>query len=178
LKEQGDNSREFNVLTPVSQRPIPQSASEHVLSNDFTLLCIRLPLVDEFEKAIKTISKKTKALKKSLEPLAVTALAHLTTWLPPALNYIVTQSVFNKSTLVLSNLAGPRNGYLYEGIRSKGFCAVVPGLGELAFGITAMSMCDRLYLTIFAEKNVIDDCSKIQELLEMNYESEVRNLKE
>ena len=54
----------------------------------------------------------------------------------------------SKTTLIFSNLPGPRIPLQFNGIKSKGLIALVPGLGDLAFGITAVSMGDTLYISV------------------------------
>jgi hypothetical protein len=56
--------------------------------------------------------------------------------------------VVSKATLVLSNVPGPKDGLNYPGAKGIGFVALIPGLGDLAFGISAVSMLDRLYMTV------------------------------
>ena len=54
----------------------------------------------------------------------------------------------SKATLILSNVPGPKTGLTYRGVKTVGFIGMIPGLGDLAFGISAMSMVDRLYMTV------------------------------
>jgi len=58
--------------------------------------------------------------------------------------------VVSKGTVVMSNVPGPKNGVNWPDKKMKGigFFALIPGLGDLAFGISAISMKDRLYMAV------------------------------
>ncbi len=50
--------------------------------------------------------------------------------------------------MVMSNVPGPKDGIQYNGTVCTGFIALVPGLGDLAFGISALSMGPNLNMAI------------------------------
>ena len=78
--------------------------------------------------------------------------------------------VASKATLILSNVPGPKSSLIYDGVKSVGFLGLIPGIGDLAFGISAMSMMERLYMTIQADISYIEDPSELKIILERNYE--------
>lgn len=47
--------------------------------------------------------------------------------------------VVSKATVVLSNVPGPKVPMNFGGVECKGLIALIPGLGDLAFGISAIS---------------------------------------
>jgi len=57
-------------------------------------------------------------------------------------------NTIEKASLQLSNVPGPKTKLDLQGCKCKGFIALVPGIGDLAFGITALSMDDTLYMAI------------------------------
>lgn len=63
--------------------------------------------------------------------------------------------VASKATIILSNVPGPKDGLYYSGVRTTGFVALIPGLGDLAFGISAMSMRDKLYMAVQADTSYV-----------------------
>jgi len=78
--------------------------------------------------------------------------------------------VVSKATVVLSNVPGPRNGLNYPGAKGIGFLALIPGLGDLAFGISATSMRDRLYMAIQSDACFIKDPKELRAIFERNYD--------
>lgn len=54
--------------------------------------------------------------------------------------------VVSKATVVMSNVPGPKTGLVFNGAKAKCFFAMIPGLGDLAFGISAMSMGDNMIM--------------------------------
>lgn len=50
--------------------------------------------------------------------------------------------------MVLSNVPGPKKPLYFKDAVAIGFGALIPGLGDLAIGVSAMSMADRLYMAI------------------------------
>ena len=57
--------------------------------------------------------------------------------------------VVSKATLVLSNVPGPREPLkYYGGVKSRALIALIPGLGDLAFGISAISHADTLLMAV------------------------------
>ena len=63
--------------------------------------------------------------------------------------------VASKSTMVLSNVPGPKRSLVFDKAEAVGFGALIPGLGDLAIGISAMSMADRLYMAIQSDTSYI-----------------------
>jgi diacylglycerol O-acyltransferase / wax synthase len=71
LREQNDfETKSINMLVPFSLREIPQTAPQHRINNEFTILCFTLQLHGLFAEAIEQISKQTGALKNSLYPFS------------------------------------------------------------------------------------------------------------
>ena len=54
----------------------------------------------------------------------------------------------SKATLVLSNVPGPKSDLVFNGKKSRAFCALIPGLGDLAFGISAVSHVDNVIMAV------------------------------
>ena len=49
-----------------------------------------------------------------------------------------------KATFVMSNIPGPKTRLIFNGKKSESFGALIPGLGDLAFGISAISHVDHI----------------------------------
>lgn len=82
------------------------------------------------------VKKKTGALKNSLYPHGLRAVGQLSALIPPIIGQIIITWILSKATMVFSNVPGPKNGLNYKGVHMHGFIALVPGNGDLAFGMT------------------------------------------
>lgn len=82
--------------------------------------------------------------------------------------------VVSKATMIVSNVPGPKGGMVYKGSKTTatctGFIALVPGLGDLACGISALSMDTTLFMAIQADLSYIKDPQLIREIIERNYD--------
>jgi len=78
--------------------------------------------------------------------------------------------VTSKATIVLSNVPGPKVGLTYRGVVCTGFIALVPGLGDLAFGITAMSMAETMFVAVQSDTSYVEDPTEIRTIIERNYD--------
>ena len=105
-------------------------------------------MTKDFGKAISSVSKKTRALKNSLHPFGVLALAQVVSFLPGMIGQLIMMWLVSKATLIMSNVPGPKYGLKYKGATCNAFIALVPGLGDLALGITAMSMGENIMMAI------------------------------
>jgi hypothetical protein len=62
---------------------------------------------------------------------------------------MIQMCLISKATLVVSNVPGPTSPLEYPGgIRSKAILGMIPGCGDLAFGISAISHIDTMIVTI------------------------------
>ena len=132
---------------------------------------------ENFGTAFKIVSRKMRQMKNSLYPHAVNALGEFISMLPSFLSVLITQWVVSKSTMVMSNVPGPKNSFIYSGVHSKGNWGLIPGLGELACGISCMSMKDQIYMAVQAEKTLIEDTREVRDLLNAIYDELVSELK-
>lgn len=82
--------------------------------------------------------------------------------------------VVSKSTIIISNVPGPKEPLNYFGVRSKGLIALIPGLGDLAFGISAISHVDTLIMAIQSDKSYLEDPETVMKYVENNYDKLVQ----
>lgn len=87
-------------------------------------------------------------MKKSLYPHGVLALTQLISWFPSVVGQLVIMWIASKATLVISNVPGPKEPLNYFGVRSKRLLALIPGLGDLAMGISALSHANVLLMAV------------------------------
>lgn len=103
-------------------------------------------------------------------PYGVYALTELIAWFPGIVGQLIMMWVVSKATVVMSNVPGPRNGLNYPNAKGVGFLALIPGLGDLAFGISATSMRERLYMAVQADESYVKDPRELRNIIERNYD--------
>jgi diacylglycerol O-acyltransferase / wax synthase len=165
----------INLLMPFSTRALPKSISEHQLENDFNVISFTLPMAATHTETISRISKATKALKKSIYPFAVKALTEIIAWFPGIIGQLVMMWVVSKATVVLSNVPGPKAPLKFGKYNSRALVGLIPGLGDLAVGISALSHVDDLIMAIQSDTSQIKDVRELRTLCEQNYDELVRN---
>jgi len=87
-------------------------------------------------------------MKKSIYPHATQTLSEFTAWLPCVIGQLILMWFVSKATIVFSNVPGPKVPLNFNGVKSKGLIALIPGNGDLALGISAISHCDILIMAI------------------------------
>lgn len=132
-------------------RKLPNSVKNIKLENDISFIGFNLHLSGYFEESMMKVSTMTKKLKRSLYPVGALALTQFANYLPQILCQFIKKFGMSKGTLVLSNLPGPKIPYQFDGFKSKGIIAMLPGNGDLLFGLLAVSHHDSLYMTISAD---------------------------
>lgn len=85
--------------------------------------------------------------------------------------------VVSKATIVMSNVPGPKDGLNFprQGMKAIGFYGLIPGLGDLAFGISATSMGERMYMAVQADTSYVEKPGEIRDILNRNYMELVKN---
>lgn len=168
-KHEDMSTTSINCFIPFSFRKIPQTPVEHRLENDFTALCFTMQLGSTFEDAVGSVSKQMRAMKKSLYPYGVHALLQVLQSLPSVIGQLITVWVVSKTTVVISNVPGPTVPMVFKGYKTRGFIGMIPGLGDCAFGISAISMGNSLYMAIQADTSYVEDPRELRDIIERNY---------
>jgi hypothetical protein len=172
------DKKKINTIIPFSLRTIPKQKKDIMIANDFSALSFDLSLDTDLQKAVQGVKSATRKLKNSLYPWGMRALCEVAALVPGIVGQLLGHWIFDKSTLAFSNVPGPKRGIKFgEGIYAVGFIALVPGLGDLAFGMTGISMCDNLYFAIQSDLSYVKDPKEFKKYVEEAYE-EVKKLVE
>jgi hypothetical protein len=115
-------------------------------------------------------------MKKSLYPHGVLALTQFIAWFPSIVGQLVMMWVVSKSTVVISNVPGPKEPLNYFGVKSKSLLALIPGLGDLAMGISALSHGNTLLMAVQSDVSYLEDPDCLMDLIEKNYDQLVGNM--
>ena len=164
------DSKSINLLMPYSLRPLPVDDASVKLNNDFAILCYTQPLNADFAEAIKATSKITQGMKNSWYPYGNELLLWLISLMPSLIGSIIVMWMSSKATMVMSNVPGIKSGYKFGDAQSVGFIGLIPGIGDLAIGISATSTRDRLYMAVQADTFYIENTQEIVDSFELLYD--------
>jgi hypothetical protein len=111
-------------------------------------------------------------MKGSHYPFGNMALAELIGWFPGIIGQLLMMWVVSKATVVLSNVPGPKTGFYWPSLGTKavGFIAFIPGLGDLAFGVSIMSLGERMYMAITADTSYVKNPHEIRDIINRQYD--------
>ena len=160
---------------PFSLRGLPKSEKDFVVENDFSALCFTLGLNSDFKEAIAAVKKQTSDMKQSIYPYGVNALTQLIAWFPGIVGQLVMMWVVSKATVVVSNVPLAKKGLKYQslGLEAVGFVGLIPGLGDLAFGISATSMGERLYIGIQSDEAYLQNPRELRDIVDLVYKEQL-----
>lgn len=175
MQAMGDHvATSINTLVPFSLRALPQVAQQHRVENDFTILCFTVPLHEQLQEAIQAVNALTTPLKSSYYPQATFALLQMIAWWPSLFGQLIAMWVASKSTVVFSNVPGPKMPLDFHGAKSRGIIGLIPGLGDLAFGISAISHVDSIYVAIQSDEVFVKEPAILRDAFERNYDAVIK----
>jgi WS/DGAT/MGAT family acyltransferase len=139
LRLRGVDTRGLTIraTVPVNLRR-PEDAPS--LGNAFGLVFLELPvgIADPLER-LSAVHEAMRGLKQSYQPLLMLGLLGALGLMPGRVEAAAIDLLSAKTTLVASNVAGPRQAVRLGGRRVTGLVFWVPQSGELAAGISLMS---------------------------------------
>jgi WS/DGAT/MGAT family acyltransferase len=152
----------LRAMVPVDLRP-PERAAD--LGNEFGLVILDLAI--ESKDPLARL-RKTKAhmdqLKRSPEAIAILALFNLFGRVPKALEDVAVQLFGSKASVVMTNVAGPRETLYLAGVPLERVMFWVPHPGkELGMGISILSYKGEATLAVIADARLVPDPEKITE---------------
>lgn len=167
-----DHNLHVRSVVPVNLR---RPADAHRLGNRFGLLFVPMPVgvADPAERLVE-IGRRTRALKRSLEPVATFQILRALGRAPrPLFDFIV--SIFGrKATAIVTNVIGPREAVTYGGVRLGQAMFWVPCAGNLGLGISILSYAGRVSVGFASDARLVPD----PETLVSGFECELTQLVE
>ena len=84
--------------------------------------------------------------------------------------------VVSKATVVLSNVPGPKVPFKFGDTECKGIIALIPGLGDLAFGISAISHGNQMYMAVQSDLSYVEKPEELRDLINANYDKLIETI--
>jgi len=128
-----------------------------------------LKLHSDFLQGLKQVHQSGMKFKNSLMPSGYEGIVSIVVAFPPIFSVIAVWILVDKATAVFSNVPGPKTPYIYNGKQTNKVIAMIPGLSDLAFGVSAVSHSDKLTMTLQADNAFIANTKELAVLLEANY---------
>lgn len=147
---------QLHAMVPVDLRP-PARAQE--LGNEFGLVILELAIGAKDPLArVRLTRQRMDELKHSAEPAAMLALFNVFGRAPKAVEDLAVQIFGAKASLVMTNVAGPKETLYLAGVPIDRVMFWVPHPGrELGMGISILSYRRKVTLTVIADAKLVPD---------------------
>jgi WS/DGAT/MGAT family acyltransferase len=150
------NRTTVRAMVPVDLRP-PERANE--LGNEFGLVLLDLAIrsKDPLQRVRATKARMDK-LKRSPEPVAALVLFDILGRMPRAVEDLTIQVFERKASVVMTNVAGPKEPLYLAGVPIDRVMFWVPHPGrELGMGISILSYRGAAALAVIADAHLVPD---------------------
>jgi WS/DGAT/MGAT family acyltransferase len=156
------------AMVPVDLRP-PGRAEE--LGNEFGLVILELAIGAKDPLArLRRTKAHMDALKRSPEAIAVLALFNLFGRTPKAVEDFAVQLFGSKASVVMTNVAGPKDPLYLAGVAIDRVMFWVPHPGrELGMGISILSYKGAATLAVVSDANLVPDPEAITERFQREF---------
>ena len=160
------------AIVPFNLRPI-EEASE--LGNRFGLVFVPLPLsTDDPLERLKAVRHAMWQIKRSPERLLTFFILRMLGGMPSPFFDMVVSLFGSRSTLVITNVVGPREPLRMAGTTLKNVMFWVPASGHVGLGVSIFTYAGKLWLGIATEGTLVPD----PEVIIAGFESDLAVLAE
>ena len=170
------NHTTVRAMVPVDLRP-PERQGQ--MGNEFGLVILELAVTKaRAAQRLALTKERMDALKRSTEPMAMRVLLDIFGRTPKAIEDIANLVFGSKTSLVMTNVAGPRNTLYLAGVPIQRMLFWVPHPGrELGMGISIMSYRGQATLAVIADARLVPDPEAITDEFNREFASMLRSLK-
>jgi len=170
------NHTTVRAMVPVDLRP-PERLGQ--LGNEFGLVVLDLAVANatSAQRLAKT-KERMDALKRSPEPVAMRLLLDIFGRGPKALEDVANDIFGRKASVVMTNVAGPREILYLAGVPIDRMMFWVPHPGrQLGMGISIMSYRGMASLAVIADARLVPDPEAITDQFNREFETMLRAVK-
>ena len=150
------NHTTVRAMVPVDLRP-PERMGQ--LGNEFGLVILDLPVSQRgWRQRLSATKQRMDLLKRSPEAVAMKLLLDLFGRMPKAVEDLANQVFGSKASVVMTNVAGPRETVYLAGVAIERMMFWVPHPGrQLGMGISIFSYRGKATLSVIADARLIPD---------------------
>lgn len=163
LDDRDDLVPDLRAVVPFNLRPLDEPIPRE-LGNRFGLVFLSLP-VGERDRAARLaeVKRRMDAIKASPEGVVGYGVLTVTGMTPKQIERVIIDVFGAKASLVLTNVAGPRQDVYLAGTRLAGSMGWVPAAGGIALGISIFSYCGEITVGVCADARLMPDPVELAE---------------
>lgn len=159
---------DIRAMVPVNLRS-PEAAIK--LGNHFGLVVMALPIgVGEPLERLVVVKKRMDELKNSPEALVGFTILQAMGIAPTEVESLGVQFFAAKTSLVLTNVPGPRQKLYFAGSRIDGLMFWVPQSGRMGLGVSIISYAGEVLIGVITDAGLAPDPELIVEALHTEFE--------
>ncbi len=161
--------RNLNIraMIPVNLRPLDEAAK---LGNYFGLVVLSLPLgIENPLNRMMEVKRRMDDLKNSPEAVVGYTLLEMMGMTPAQIESLAVQFFAMKSTLVLTNVPGPRQQLYFAGSPIQRIMFWVPQSGRLGMGISIFSYAGSVVVGVMTDYGLVPDPETISDFIEEDF---------
>jgi len=170
LRDAGEDpaGRDIRALVPVNLRPL-ESASQ--LGNRFGLVPLLVPvgIADPVER-LAVVRRRMSALKRSYQPLLAYELLALSGLLVESGQKAISNLFLDKTTAVMTNVAGPAEPLHFCGARLRQSIFWVPSSGDVGAGVSIISYAGGVQLGLITDEGLCAQPARISDRFAPEFE--------
>jgi WS/DGAT/MGAT family acyltransferase len=157
----------IRAMVPVNLRPLEEAAK---LGNHFGLVVLSLPLgLENPLDRVLEVKRRMDDLKNSPEAVVGYTLLEAMGMTPAEIENLAVQFFAMKSTLVLTNVPGPRQKLYFAGSPIERIMFWVPQSGRLGMGISIFSYAGSVSVGVMTDYGLVPDPESIAEFIEEDF---------
>jgi diacylglycerol O-acyltransferase / wax synthase len=161
---------QVRAMVPFNLRPLDRPLPRD-LGNRFGLVYLQLPVgIRGRRKRLDEIHLRMNQIKHSPEGAVSYGILGLIGLTPPQIEQRLVDMFASKSTLVLTNVPGPRQPVYFAGTRVAGVIPWVPAGGSIGLGVSIFSYDGRVTVGLRADAGIIPQPRVIVEAVERELE--------
>jgi len=165
--ERVPNGLSIRAMVPVNLRPLEESTK---LGNYFGLVVMALPLGMEGPlDRVMEVKRRMDDLKNSPEAVVGYTLLEVMGMTPTEIENLAVQFFAMKSTLVLTNVPGPRQPLYFAGSPIKRIMFWVPQSGRLGMGVSIFSYAGSVSVGVMTDDGLVSDPEAIADFMEKDF---------
>ena len=156
----GEVPENVSVNMPVNVR---YPGERPTMDNRFGAVLVELPVgIKDGRRRLTEVRRRMDAIKRSVEPFIYYGSASMMLkTLPAFLSRAVVDHYASKSSAVMSNVPGPREGLSVAGRQVKGMLFWVPQRANIGLGISILSFSNEVRIGIYSDTAIVSSPSEL-----------------
>ncbi len=165
--ERVHKSLSVRAMVPVNLRPLEEAAK---LGNHFGLVVLSLPVgIENPLERMMEVKRRMDDLKNSPEAVVGYTLLELMGMSPTEIEKLAVKFFAMKSTLVLTNVPGPRQKLYFAGSPIERIMFWVPQSGRLGMGISIFSYAGAVNVGVMTDYGLVPEPEQIARFIEEDF---------